>query len=40
MCDVDYDIHKHIECGEDDGVNRYPEYVDMFLDLYNHFSSK
>ncbi|MER5501336.1 hypothetical protein ABT096_29605 [Streptomyces sp. NPDC002561] len=31
VAELDYDIHKGIQCGEDDGVDRYPEEVENFL---------
>jgi hypothetical protein len=34
VADLDYDIHKGIECGEDDGVDHYPEHVATFLQCW------
>lgn len=30
----DYDLHKAMECGEDDGLDHYPEAVDEFVQVY------
>lgn len=32
IADLDYDIHKSIECGEDDGLDRYPQTIKSFAD--------
>lgn len=32
---LDYDIHKGLECGEEDGEDTYHEYVSMFIESYN-----
>ncbi|MHA6764741.1 hypothetical protein [Streptacidiphilus sp. PAMC 29251] len=29
--EVDYDIHKNFECGEEDGEDSYPDLADAFL---------
>lgn len=34
ISDLDYDVHKTIQCGEDDGVDHYPETVEFFLSLW------
>lgn len=34
VAELDYDIHKGIECGEEDGVDRYDEEVDFFLQCW------
>jgi hypothetical protein len=31
IAELDYDIHKAIQCGEEDGLDHYPEEVDFFL---------
>lgn len=31
VAELDYDIHKNIQCGEEDGLDRYHEEVDYFL---------
>jgi hypothetical protein len=31
VAELDYDIHKGIECHEEDGLDRYPEEVEFFL---------
>ncbi|MFE6493376.1 hypothetical protein [Streptomyces sp. NPDC057748] len=31
VAELDYDIYKGIQCGEDDGVDHYPEEVECFL---------
>jgi hypothetical protein len=31
ITELDYDRHKNIECGEEDGLDHYPEEVDYFL---------
>lgn len=31
IAELDYDIHKMLECGEEDGLDHYPEEVDYFL---------
>ncbi|MFB7919370.1 hypothetical protein [Streptomyces sp. NPDC056061] len=31
IAELDYDHHKSIQCGEDDGVDRYPDEVAFFL---------
>jgi hypothetical protein len=36
IADLDYDIHKNIECGEDDGLNRYEETAAEFIGLLRH----
>lgn len=30
----DYDLHKSMECSEEDGEDRYPEAVDTFVQVY------
>lgn len=30
----DYDLHKAMECGEEDGEDHYPEAVDEFIQVY------
>ena len=34
LADIDYDLHKAYECGEEDGLNRYEELVDLFIEGY------
>lgn len=34
IADLDYDLHKAIECSEDDGKNHYGEVVDQFIEYY------
>ena len=31
IAELDYDVHKNLECGEEDGLDHYPEEVDHFL---------
>jgi hypothetical protein len=31
VAELDYDIHKGIQCGEEDGRDHYPEEVSFFL---------
>lgn len=31
VSELDYDIHKNLECGEEDGLDHYKEEVDYFL---------
>lgn len=31
VAELDYDIHKGIQCGEEDGLDRYPEEAEYFL---------
>lgn len=31
VAELDYDRHKNIACGEDDGLDHYPEEVEFFL---------
>jgi hypothetical protein len=31
IAELDYNIHKGIECHEEDGLDRYPEEVEYFL---------
>ncbi|MFE7624284.1 hypothetical protein [Streptomyces sp. NPDC057509] len=35
VADLDYDIHKYIECGEEDGEDHYAEHVDTFLHYWS-----
>jgi hypothetical protein len=37
IANLDYDLHKGIECGEEDGLNRYPEITADFLESLRHF---
>lgn len=32
--ELDYDIHKNLECDEEDGEDHYDELVDTFIDKY------
>lgn len=34
IADLDYDIHKYLECSESDGLNHYPELVEQFIEIY------
>lgn len=34
IASLDYDIHKNLLCGEDDGEDHYDDYVDMFIASY------
>lgn len=34
LADLDYDLHKSIEHGEEDGLNHYEEVVDYFIEGY------
>lgn len=34
IANLDYDLHKSIECGEEDGLNHYESVVDEFIDAY------
>ncbi|MFJ9448201.1 hypothetical protein ACIRRH_41255 [Kitasatospora sp. NPDC101235] len=36
IADLDYDIHKNIERGEEDGLNRYEETTATFIGLLQH----
>lgn len=31
VSELDYDMHKNLECGEEDGLDHYHEEVDFFL---------
>ncbi|MFJ3084438.1 hypothetical protein ACIPJG_32440 [Streptomyces halstedii] len=31
VAELDYDVHKGLQCGHGDGVDRYPEEVENFL---------
>ena len=35
LADLDYDLHKYTECGEEDGTNHYPELTRTFILDYN-----
>ena len=36
IADIDYDIHKNLECGEDDGLDHYPDLAQSYVDYFNH----
>jgi hypothetical protein len=40
VADLDYDIHKSIESGEEDGEDHYAEEVESFIRAYEHAASK
>ncbi|WP_157882411.1 hypothetical protein [Streptomyces silvensis] len=34
VSELDYDIHKGVQCGEEDGLDRYPQEVEFFLQCW------
>lgn len=34
ISDLDYDLHKNIECDEETGEDGYPDLVDEFVETY------
>jgi len=40
MANMDYDIHKSIECNEDDGSDSYPAHAVKFIEDMDYFLSK
>ncbi|GAA0641505.1 hypothetical protein GCM10009548_02160 [Streptomyces malaysiensis subsp. malaysiensis] len=34
VAELDYDTHKNLECGEEDGEDHYAEEVDYFVKCY------
>lgn len=35
VADLDYDIHKNLECGEDDGLDHYPDLASRWVTAMN-----
>lgn len=35
IADLDYDIHKYIECDEETGEDNYAYWVEQFIDHYD-----
>ena len=38
IAQLDYDLHKSLECDEETGENRYPEHAETFIAAYQEAS--